>query len=206
MTILLKLSQLIDALNRFVGKAVIWLILASTVISALNAVVRKIFHTSSNAYLEVQWYLFAWAFLLAAGYTLLRQEHVKIDVLYGTLKRRTQVWIEIFGFLFFLTPFCLIILYYAIPMVQYMYVSGESSQNTRRLIRWPAWLPIPIGVTLLMLQGWSELIKRMAFLTGDGPDPTLKAGEKSAEEELAEILRLRTEQEQAAAVPAAQAR
>ena len=99
MTILLKLSQLIDALNRFVGKAVIWLILASTVISALNAVVRKIFHTSSNAYLEVQWYLFAWAFLLAAGYTLLRQEHVKIDVLYGTLKRRTQVWIEIFGFL-----------------------------------------------------------------------------------------------------------
>ena len=206
MTILLKLSQLIDALNRFVGKAVIWLILASTVISALNAVVRKIFHTSSNAYLEVQWYLFAWAFLLAAGYTLLRQEHVKIDVLYGTLKRRTQVWIEIFGFLFFLTPFCLIILYYAIPMVQYMYVSGESSQNTGGLIRWPAWLPIPIGVTLLMLQGWSELIKRMAFLTGDGPDPTLKAGEKSAEEELAEILRLRTEQEQAAAVPAAQAR
>ena len=87
MTILLKLSQLIDALNRFVGKAVIWLILASTMISAINAVVRKIFHTSSNAYLEVQWYLFAWAFLLAAGYTLLRQEHVKIDVLYGTLKR-----------------------------------------------------------------------------------------------------------------------
>ena len=190
MTILLKLSQLIDALNRFVGKAVIWLILASTVISALNAVVRKIFHTSSNAYLEVQWYLFAWAFLLAAGYTLLRQEHGKIDVLYGTLKRRTQVWIEIFGFLFFLTPFCLIILYYAIPMVQYMYVSGESSQNTGGLIRWPAWLPIPIGVALLMLQGWSELIKRFAFLQGRIPDPADKQDETPGDgQELLDALR-----------------
>ena len=158
MTILLKLSQLIDALNRFVGKAVIWLILASTMISAINAVVRKIFHTSSNAYLEVQWYLFAWAFLLAAGYTLLRQEHVKIDVLYGTLKRRPQVWIEIFGFIFF-------------------------------LIRWPAWLPIPIGVALLMLQGWSELIKRFAFLQGRIADPADKPDETPPEQELINALR-----------------
>ena len=187
---LLKFSSAVDWLNRQVGKHAIWLILAATAISAINAIVRKVFNTSSNAYLEVQWYLFAWAFLLAAGYTLLRQEHVKIDVLYGTLKRRTQVWIEIFGFLFFLTPFCLIILYYAIPMVQYMYVSGESSQNTGGLIRWPAWLPIPIGVTLLMLQGWSELIKRFAFLQGRIPDPADKQDETPGDgQELLDALR-----------------
>ena len=189
MSLLLQLSRAIDALNRLVGKLVIWLILASTLISAINAVVRKAFNVSSNAYLEIQWYLFAWAFLLAAGYTLLRQEHVKIDVLYGTLKRRTQVWIEIFGFIFFLTPFCLIILYYAIPMVEYMYVSGESSQNTGGLIRWPAWLPIPIGVALLMLQGWSELIKRFAFLQGRIADPADKPDETPPEQELINALR-----------------
>ena len=203
---LLKFSSAVDWLNRQVGKHAIWLILAATAISAINAIVRKVFNTSSNAYLEVQWYLFAWSFLIAAGYTLLNREHVRIDVVNSRLSKRTQMWIDIVGFALFLTPLCLLVLYYTVPMTIQQFQTGEVSGNPGGLIRWPVWLALPVGFTLLLLQGWSELIKRIAFLTGDGPDPTLKAGEKSAEEELAEILRLRTEQEQAAAVPAAQAR
>lgn len=203
---LLKFSSAVDWLNRQVGKHAIWLILAATAISAINAIVRKVFNTSSNAYLEVQWYLFAWSFLIAAGYTLLNREHVRIDVVNSRLSKRTQMWIDIVGFALFLTPLCLLVLYYTVPMTIQQFQTGEVSGNPGGLIRWPVWLALPVGFGLLLLQGWSELIKRIAFLTGDGPDPTLKAGEKSAEEELAEILRLRTEQEQAAAVPAAQAR
>lgn len=189
MSVLMQLSRGIDALNRLVGKLIIWFILASTLISAINAVVRKTFNMSSNAYLEVQWYLFAWAFLLAAGYTLLNQEHVKIDVVYGRWSRRTQVWIDIFGLLFFLTPLCLIVLYYGTPMFLQKLQTGEMSTNAGGLIRWPVWLALPIGFVLLLLQGWSELIKRIAFLQGKGPDPADKGDEKSAEEELAESIR-----------------
>ena len=188
---LLTLSRAIDRLNALVGKYVIWLILASTAISALNAIVRKVFNTSSNAYLEVQWYLFAWSFLLAAGFTLLNREHVRIDVINSRLPKKAQIWIDIIGFTLFLTPVCLLVLNYTIPVTWQMYQSGEMSGNPGGLIRWPVWLALPIGFTLLMIQGWSELIKRIAFLTGDGPDPTVKLGEKSAEEELAEILRQR---------------
>ena len=131
---------------------------------------------------------------------------MRIDVVNSRLSKRTQIWIDIVGFALFLTPLCLLVLYYTVPMTIQQFQTGEVSGNPGGLIRWPVWLALPVGFTLLLLQGWSELIKRIAFLTGDGPDPTLKAGEKSAEEELAEILRLRTEQEQAAAVPAAQAR
>lgn len=196
---LLKLSRAIDWLNSQVGKVVIWLILASTLISALNALVRYIFNTSSNAFLEVQWYLFAWSFLLAAGLTLLHREHVRIDVINSRLSKKTQIWIDIVGFALFLTPVCLLVLYYTIPMTIQQYQTGEMSGNPGGLIRWPVWLAAPIGFTLLMLQGWSELIKRIAFLTGDGPDPTVKADEKTAEEELAEVLRERTEADPAAA-------
>ena len=203
---LLKFSSAVDWLNRQVGKHAIWLILAATAISAINAIVRKVFNTSSNAYLEVQWYLFAWPFLIAAGYTRHNREHVRLDAVNSRLSKRTQMWIDIVGFALFLTPLCLLVLYYTVPMTVQQFQTGELSGNPGGLIRWPVWLALPVGFTLLLLQGWSELIKRIAFLTGDGPDPTLKAGEKSAEEELAEILRLRTEQEQAAAVPAAQAR
>src|SRR3954467_11110541 len=124
---LLKLSNAIDWLNAQVGKWVIWLILGSTVISALNALVRKIFNTSSNAYLEVQWYLFAAAFLLAAGYTLLQAEHVKIDVVSSRLSKRSQILVDIFGFLFFLTPLCLAILWYGTPFFVKGWNSGEMS-------------------------------------------------------------------------------
>jgi TRAP-type mannitol/chloroaromatic compound transport system permease small subunit len=189
---LMKLSRAIDWLNAQVGKYAIWIILASTAISALNAVVRKVFNTSSNAYLEVQWYLFAWSFLLAAGFTLLNREHVRIDVLNSRLSKRAQMWIDILGFAAFLTPLCLVVLYFTVPMTIQMYQSGEMSGNPGGLIRWPVWLALPVGFTLLMLQGWSELIKRVAFLRGEGPDPTLKQGEKTAEEELAKVLRERS--------------
>src|SRR5215217_6978103 len=115
MQALLKFSRAVDWLNTLVGKYVIWLILASTVISGVNAAVRKTFNVSSNAYLEVQWYLFAAAFLLAAGYTLLQGEHVRIDVVSSRLSKRGQIWIDVFGFIFFLTPVCLAVLYYGTP-------------------------------------------------------------------------------------------
>jgi len=188
---LLKFSRAIDWLNAQVGKYAIWLIMGATVISALNAVIRYTFNTSSNAMLEIQWYLFAWSFLVAAAFTLLNREHVRIDVINSRLSKKTQMWIDILGFAFFLTPVCLLVLDFCIPMLVQKYQSGEMSANPGGLIRWPVWLAIPVGFTLLMLQGWSELIKRVAFLRGEGPDPTIKAGEKSAEEELAEILRQR---------------
>jgi TRAP-type mannitol/chloroaromatic compound transport system permease small subunit len=195
---LLKFSRAVDWLNAFVGKYVIWLILASTVISGVNAAVRKIFNTSSNAYLEVQWYLFASAFLLAAGYTLLHNEHVKIDVISSHLSKRGQIWIDIVGFTFFLTPVCLAILYYGTPFFLKGYQSGEMSSNAGGLIRWPVYIMIPLGFSLLLLQGWSELIKRFAFLKGLVEDPTLKKVTKSAEEELAEeIARLAEAKEKA---------
>ena len=205
MQALLFLSRAIDRLNAFVGKYSIWLIFAATFVSAANAIVRKVFDTSSNAFLEVQWYLFAWSFLVAAGYTLLHREHVRIDVLNSRLSKKAQVWIDIFGFAFFLTPLCIAILYLSIPEVIQKYTSGEMSGNPGGLIRWPVWVAIPVGVTLLMLQGWSELIKRIAFLTGDGPDPMGKLSDKSAEEELAEALRAEAELKQQQALAAQQA-
>jgi len=190
---LLKFSGAIDRLNAQVGKWVIWLILASTVISGINAVVRKAFNVSSNAYLEVQWYLFAAAFLLAAGYTLLNGEHVKIDVISSRLSKRKQIWIDIIGFAFFLAPMCLIVLWFGIPFFLQGFHSGEMSSNAGGLIRWPVYLMMPTGFALLLLQGLSELIKRIAFLQGLIPDPTEKKVAKTAEEELAEELRRQAE-------------
>lgn len=186
---LLKLSKAVDWLNGQIGKYVIWLIFAATAISALNAIVRKVFDTSSNAYLEAQWYLFAWSFLAAAGYTLLHREHVRIDVLNSRLPKRAQVWIDIIGFAFFLTPLCIVVLYLGTPLAIQMYQTGEMSGNSGGLIRWPVWAALPVGFALLLLQGWSELIKRIAFLRGQSPDPMGRLTDKSAEEELAEALR-----------------
>ena len=194
MQALLKLSKAVDWLNALIGKYVIWLILGSTVISALNAIVRKVFNTSSNAYLEIQWYLFAASFLLAAGYTLLHGEHVKIDVVSSKLSKRTQIRIDVFGFAVFLIPFCIAILWFSIPFVIKGYNTGEMSSNAGGLIRWPVYLMLPLGFGLLLLQAVSELIKRLGFLQGLIEDPTNKKVEKTAEEELAEaILKLAEE-------------
>ena len=199
MQALLKFSKAVDGLNSFIGKHVIWLILASTVISAVNAVVRKAFNVGSNAYLEVQWYLFAGTFLLTAAYTLLQGEHVKIDVVYTNFSKRTQMWIDSFGFAFFLTPFCLALLWYGVPFFMNGYQSGEISPNAGGLIRWPVYALIPIGFALLLLQGWSELIKRQAFLMGLIEDPTHKKVEKTPEEELAEAIQKLAEEKAAKA-------
>lgn len=186
---LLKFSKGIDWLSAQIGKYVIWLILASTVISGVNALVRKFLNTSSNAYLEVQWYLFAASFMIAAGYTLLQGEHVKIDVVSSRLTKTKQIWIDIIGFTVFLTPLCLAILWFSVPFVLQAMRSGEVSSNAGGLLRWPVYAMMPLGFTLLLLQCWSELIKRVAFLRGLIEDPTAKKVEKSAEEELAEAIR-----------------
>ena len=189
MQALLRFSRGVDWLSAQIGKYVVWLILASTVISALNAVVRKALNTSSSAVLEVLWYLFAASFLIAAGYTLLNGEHVKIDVITSRLSKRAQIGIDIFGFVCFLTPMCVAVLWYSIPFFLRAYASGEMSNNAGGLIRWPVYLVMPLGFGLLLLQGWSELIKRIAFLQGLIEDPTVKKQEKTAEEELAESIR-----------------
>lgn len=186
---LLRVSKLIDNLTEFVGRWVSWLVLAAVLISAANAIVRKAFDTSSNAFLEIQWYLFAAVFLLAAGYTMLRQDHVKIDVLLQHFSRRTQIKIEIFGIVFFLFPFVFAVVDLVWPLVVRAYVSGEMSNNAGGLIRWPVFALVPLGFSLLGLQGVSELIKRVAFLTGKASDPALKAKTKTPEEELAESIR-----------------
>ena len=196
---LLKFSKAVDWLNSQIGKHVIWLILGSTVISAVNAAVRKIFNVSSNAYLEVQWYLFAAAFLLASAYTLLNGEHVKIDVIYSRWSKRAQTWIDVLGFTFFLLPFCATILWFGIPFFLKGYHSGEVSSNAGGLILWPVYAMMPLGFGLLLLQGLSELIKRIAFLLGLIEDPTHKKVEKTAEEELADAIQKLAEEKAAKA-------
>jgi len=190
---LLSLSRLIDRLNEFVGRWVAWLVLAAVLISAINAIVRKAFDMSSNAFLEIQWYLFAGVFLLAAGYTLLRQEHVKIDVVLGRFSKRTQIKIEIVGLVVFLLPYVLVVIDLVWPLVTKAYISGEMSSNAGGLIRWPIYAMVPLGFGLLGLQGISELIKRFAFLQGLIDDPTKKQVAKTAEEELAEAIRRQSE-------------
>ncbi len=196
---LLKLSRAVDWLNTQLGKYVIWLILASVTVSGLNAVVRKAFNMSSNAYLEIQWYLFAASFLIAAGYTLLNGEHVKIDVIYSRWSKRSQTKIDIFGFCVFLIPVCIAVLWYSIPFVVKGYISGEMSSNAGGLIRWPVYAMLPLGFGLLLLQGVSELIKRIAFLQGLIEDPTVKKVAKTAEEELAEAILAQAEKKAAQA-------
>lgn len=174
MRAVLGLCGAIDALNTQVARAVKWLVLVSILIAATNAVMRKLFSVSSNAYLEAQWYLFSAVFLLGAGFTLLRGEHVKIDILAGRFSRRTQAVIEILGAAFFLMPFCVITFYLSLPPVMAKFASGEVSQNEGGLLLWPAWALIPVGFGLLALQGFSEIVKRIAFLAGRAPDPTLR--------------------------------
>ena len=191
---MLQLSRAIDRLNEFVGRWVSWLILAAVLISAVNAVVRKAFNISSNAFLEIQWYLFAAVFLLAAGYTMLRQEHVRIDVILGRFSKRTQIIIEAVCIVVFLFPFVVTVINLVWPLVVRAYVSGEMSSNSGGLIRWPVFALLPAGFALLGLQGISEFIKRIAYLKGLIPDPTQKKQLKTAEEEFAEFLRAQTEQ------------
>ena len=189
MTALLKLSQLIDGLNERVGRSIYWLILVAVLISAINAIVRKTFDMSSNAFLEMQWYMFSAVFLLGSGYTLMRQEHIRIDIIYGRFSRRTQVWIDIFGTVVFLMPMCLMFIYLSWPFFMHSIQGGEVSANAGGLILWPVKALMPLGFVLLLCQGCSELIKRIGFQMGLTSDPGEKKQDKSAEEELAEAIK-----------------
>ncbi|SOZ13938.1 TRAP-type transporter, small permease component [Cupriavidus taiwanensis] len=169
MSSLMRISRLIDAVNAFIGQWAKWLVLLAVLVCAGNAIIRYTFSVSSNAWLELQWYMFAGVFLLGAPYTLRRDEHVRIDVIAGRFSERTQVWIDIFGILFFLLPISLIILWLSIPYFWLSYAGHEMSGNAGGLIRWPAKFLIVAGFALMILQGLSELIKRFAYLKGDLP-------------------------------------
>lgn len=188
MTLLLKLSQLIDWLVERVGKGAFWLVLIMTAVSSANAVVRFLFDYSSNGLLEIQWYLFAAVFLLCAPYTLQKNEHVRIDVLSGKLSPRGLAVIDIIGTLFFLLPMVILVLWLSLPLIAESYKIHEYSANAGGLIRWPVKILLPIGFTLLALQGISELIKRIAFLAGRIDDPNDKKKGPTAEEELAAAI------------------
>ncbi len=166
---LLTFAHFIDRLNLRIGRAVSWLILATVLISAGNAIMRKAFHMSSNAFLEIQWGLFSAVFLLAAAYTLLKNEHVRIDIFSSRRSPRAQAWIDLIGGLLFLLPLCGIVLYHAWPFFLTSFAAQEWSNNPGGLILWPAKLMIPAGFTLLLLQGFAEIIKRIGFLLGHAP-------------------------------------
>jgi len=186
---LLSISRAIDALNTRVGQAIYWLILIAVLVSAGNAVVRYSLNTSSNAWLEIQWYLFSAVFLFGAGYTLLHGQHVRIDIISNRLSKKAQMWIDILGTLLFLFPMAITIMWLSWPVFVQAYERHEVSTNAGGLIIWPARLMVPLGFFLLILQGLSELIKRIAFLRGLIPDPTEKDEGPSAEEALAEEIR-----------------
>ncbi|QEZ47563.1 TRAP transporter small permease subunit [Cupriavidus oxalaticus] len=169
MSFLMRISRLIDAVNEFFGHWAKWLILLAVLVCAGNAIIRYTFSVSSNAWLELQWYMFAGVFLLGAPYTLMRDEHVRIDVIAGRFSERTQVWIDVFGILLFMLPISLIILWLSIPYFWLSYAGHEMSGNAGGLIRWPAKFLIVAGFFLLILQGLSELIKRFAYLKGELP-------------------------------------
>jgi len=169
---LLAVSHGIDRINEFIGKSVSWLILVAVLVSATNAVIRKVFSTSSNAWLELQWYLYGAAFLLAAAYTLKQNEHVRIDIVYGMFSRRIQHWIDLLGHLLFLMPFVLAMLWMLTPWVMRSVLNGEVSTNSGGLIIWPAKSLLLIGFALLGLQGLSEIVKKIAVMRGVIPDPT----------------------------------
>jgi TRAP-type mannitol/chloroaromatic compound transport system permease small subunit len=171
---LLAFSRAVDWVTGRLGKLVTWCVLLAVLISAANASVRYVFDTSSNAWLEIQWYLFSAIFLLCAGYALMLNEHVRIDVISGHLSKRAQTWIDIIGTVFFLLPMAIIIGWLAWPFFVDSFQRGEMSGNAGGLVRWPVKLLIPIGFGLLALQGVSELIKRIAYLCGRIPDPTAK--------------------------------
>src|SRR3954463_10823485 len=171
---LLALSRAIDFANEHIGRLVYWAILLMVLISAANATSRYALNIASNAWLELQWYMFAAVFLLCAGYTLLHNEHIRIDVVSSHLSRRTQIWIDVFGTLFFLLPMTLVILVLSWPIFMNAWSSGEMSSNAGGLIRWPARILVPAAFLLLTLQGISELIKRIAFLHGLIPDQVEK--------------------------------
>ena len=199
MKALLKLSAWIDAVNELLGKLIMWLILAAVLISAGNAIVRKAFNIGSNAFLEIQWYLFAGVFMLGVGYVMLRNAHVRIDFISAHLSRRTNAIIDAIGMVVFTIPLAIIMIDLGWPLFQRAYESGEMSQNAGGLIRWPVLGLVPLGFAILLLQTLSELIKRIGFLTGHRDEPFSVDGELSDDERHARELAAAAEQNRAGA-------
>jgi len=186
----LNISRMVDAVTEWIGKAVAWFILAAILVSAINAVVRKTLNISSNAYLEAQWYLFGAAFMLAAAYTLKQNEHIRVDIFYASRSRGTQHWIDLFGHVFFLLPFVVLMTWLLVPYALQAFVSGEVSSNAGGLLIWPARALLLAGFVLLLLQACSEIIKKVAVIRGliDDPHPTISAKE-AAELEVAALIK-----------------
>ncbi|HEX6635258.1 MAG TPA: TRAP transporter small permease subunit [Usitatibacter sp.] len=189
MQTLLRIARAVDALNELVGRWVYWLVLVVALESAGNAIVRKVFDWSSNSLLELQWYLFSAIFLLCAGWTLKRNDHVRIDIIQGRLAPRTQAWIDVFGTVFFLGPMVALFFWLSIPWFWRSFTEHEVSGSAGGLVFWPARILVPIGFGLLALQALSELVKRIAFLAGKGPDPIERHEAHAVEVELAEEIR-----------------
>jgi TRAP-type mannitol/chloroaromatic compound transport system permease small subunit len=204
MQALLTFSRGVDWLTERIGRSVYWLLLAAVLISTVNAIVRKTFNLSSNAYLEAQWYMFAAIFMLGAGYVFLHDQHVRIDVLSSKLSRRVQVWIDVVGIVVFLLPLCAFIVWTSLPSVMTAWETQEVSANPGGLIRWPLYALVPIGFSLLALQSLSELFKRIGFLTGTGPDPHAKP-EVTDEELLLQEMKHEAEEREAKEAAAAAA-
>jgi TRAP-type mannitol/chloroaromatic compound transport system permease small subunit len=171
MQALLGFSALIDRINRFIGQQVSWLILVAVIVSTANAIIRKAFDSSSNAWLELQWYLFGAVFMLAAAYTLLTNEHIRIDVLSSNFKKSTRDRIDLVCHILFLLPFCVLMIYLCVPWFYLTWVSGEVSANAGGLILWPAKLLVLVGFVLLLAQCFSEIIKRYAIIIEAIDDP-----------------------------------
>lgn len=182
MKILLALSRAIDAVNERVGRLVYWCVLIMVLVSSINATLRYSLNIASNAWLELQWYLFAAVFLLCAGYTLLHNEHIRIDVVSSRLSRRAQIWIDILGTALFLLPVSGYITWLSWPIFVNAWTLNEISMNAGGLIRWPVRLLVPVGFFLLTAQGVSELIKRVAYLKGLIPDPVEKHQDAALEQ------------------------
>ncbi|WP_101048385.1 TRAP transporter small permease subunit [Macromonas nakdongensis] len=187
MNFLMRIARGIDWINGLVGKLAMWLVLAATLISAGNAISRKAFNLSSNAFLEIQWYLFAAVFMLGGGYAFLRNAHVRIDVVSSRLSDRARNWVDVVGILVFLFPLCYMLASMGWPVFERAWVSGEMSSSAGGLIRWPVFALIPAGFALLALQGVSELIKRLDFLFCGGPDPLSHTGPSETEQLAKEI-------------------
>ena len=166
MTALLKMSTVIDAISEFLGKLSGYLVLICCLVSAINALVRYIFNYSSNGWLEIQWYMFGFIVLIGASYTLRMNEHVRVDIIYGSISSRARIWVDIIGITLFLLPACFYLMWLSWPMFALSFHQGEMSSNAGGLIRWPVKLIIVAGFALLFLQGLSELIKRFGALAG----------------------------------------
>jgi len=182
---LLRLSAAIDWINDKFGKLTGWLVLAAVLVSTLNAVARYGFSAGSNAWLELQWYLFGAVFLLAAGYTLKNNEHIRIDIVSSLLSQRTRNIIDLIGHVLFLAPLCLLLIWLGVPFFLRSFWSGEISGSAGGLVIWPAKLLLPAGFILLMLQGISEFIKRIAVMQGLIPEPYSRGGGHGAPAESA---------------------